>query len=323
MNRNEQVALLKMYAPSSKRKGIWREGVLQIWVTRACDRACSHCTQNSQFSGKAERISVQHFEQALQSIEGYFGVVGMFGGNPAIHPEFYNLCKLMEQYVPFEQRGIWCNHPLGKGSIMRGVFNPAVSNLNVHQSEEAHREFVREWPESIPYLKGLENDSRHSPPLTAMSDLIPDDNERWKLISNCDINRYWSSIICVVRGELRAYFCEIAGAQAMLHQYNQNWAGTGKPMPDTGLKVEPGWWKRSMVDFAEQVRTHCHHCGIPLKGYGQLANSGTMEQVTAFHKDVVAMKTSAKREVRVVENLIQLGDQTLPKATDYLENGTL
>ena len=106
-------AIQKMVSPSQRRKGIWRDGVLQIWITRACDKKCFHCTQNSQFGGKAEFITPEQFEQALDSIEGYFGVVGMFGGNPALHPKFDLLCEILRTKFPFEQRGLWCNHPRG------------------------------------------------------------------------------------------------------------------------------------------------------------------------------------------------------------------
>ena len=85
-------AISKMIAPGQKRSGIWRNGVLQIWVTRACDKACYHCTQGSNLGGKPGMITVDQFEEALKSLQcnekgGYFGVVGMFGGNPSIHPD--------------------------------------------------------------------------------------------------------------------------------------------------------------------------------------------------------------------------------------------
>jgi len=317
----EHEAIQKMVSPSQRRKGIWRDGVLQIWITRACDKKCFHCTQNSQFGGKAEFITPEQFEKALDSIEGYFGVVGMFGGNPALHPKFDLLCEILRAKFPFEQRGLWCNHPRGNGKVMQQTFNPAVSNLNVHESQEAYDEFVRDWPESKKVLKGLDGDSRHGPPLVAMSDVIADESERWDLIGNCDINKYWSSMICVFRKELRAYFCEIAASHAMLHQNNPNYNGTGQPIPDTGLKVEKGWWRKPMQDFKDQVALHCHACGIRLTGYGSLANSGPHEQVSSLHLPMIKLRDD--RHVMHVTSLDQLGEKHLPKSTDYIENGSL
>jgi hypothetical protein len=320
-------AISKMIAPGQKRSGIWRNGVLQIWVTRACDKACYHCTQGSNLGGKPGMITVEQFEEAVKSLQcnekgGYFGVVGMFGGNPAIHPEFELLCEVLRKHVPHAQRGLWCNNPLGKTDVMRKTFNPAVSNLNVHQDQAAYDDFKRGWPESAKFLKGLSEDSRHGPPLLAMQDLIQDEAERWKLISSCDINKYWSAMIGVVRGKLKAFFCEIAAAHAMLHQNNKNWRGTGDYMPDTGMDVVPGWWKRPIQDFTDQITLHCHSCGIPLKAFGSLANEGPYEQYTKTHAEIMKPKEK-KRETMLVESLVQLGEKHLPKATDYIQNSGL
>jgi hypothetical protein len=324
---NESDALGKMIAPGTRRKNIWRNGVLQIWITRACDKACFHCTQGSNLGGKPGMITVEQFAEAVDSLEcgkpgGYFGVVGMFGGNPAQHPKFEELCSVMRAKVPFMQRGLWCNNPLGKGKAMSITFNPAVSNLNVHQDQQAYDEFAKDWPASRKVLKGLSTDSRHGPPYVAMSDIVKDESERWKLIADCDINKYWSAMIGVVNGNLRAFFCEIAAAQAMLHQNNKNWMGTGLPMPDTGLPVTVGWWRKPMSEFAEQVRVHCHACGIPLKGFGALANSGPAEQYSEVHAAIMKTKTPGRNTMMVTE-LVQLGEKYLHKATDYIENGSL
>jgi organic radical activating enzyme len=301
---------------------------MQIWITRTCDKKCFHCTQNSQFGGKAEFITPEQYEQAIDSLEfgtpnAYFGVVGMFGGNPALHPQFDILCEILRAKVPFEQRGLWCNHPRGKGAIMEETFNPAVSNLNVHQDEEAWQQFLTDWPSTQKFLannlKGLDQDSRHGPPLVAMSDVIKDEGERWNLIANCDINKYWSAMVCIFRGELRAYFCEIAGAHAMLHQHNPNYNGSGHPIPDVGSPVVPGWWRHSMKAYADQVKLHCHGCGIPLKGYGALANSGPAEQISAMHLPMVKLRDS--RAIQQITDVVQLGEKHLPKSTDYIENG--
>jgi hypothetical protein len=313
-------AISKMTPPSKKRPHIWKQGVMQIWITRSCDLSCRNCTQGSNLKGKNPAITVQQFSDALDSLQGYFGVIGMFGGNPAIHPQFEELCAVMREKVPFEQRGLWCNHPRGKGAIMRETFNPAVSNLNVHQVQSAYEEFLRDWPELRKFtkdnLKGLSGDSRHVPWTTAMQDLIPSEEERWKLIADCDINKNWSAIITVFRGELRAFFCEIAGAQAVLHQDNPDY-------PDTGMAVVPGWWERPMLDFSEQVKYHCHACGIPLKGYGALANGGdgAAQQYTQTHADIVQLRIPDHTKQHVTE-VAQVASKQVPRATDYIQNGT-
>ena len=312
--KSEQV-IANMIAPAMERPSIWRKGVLQIWVTRACDKSCFACTQGSNLGGKPGMISLEHFEQACQSLQGYFGVVGIFGGNPVLHPKFEQLCEIYTKYFPYEQRGIWCNHPKGKGTLLRQVFNPAVSNLNVHLDQEAYDEFCKDWPESKAVLKGLEGDSRHSSPFVALKDVIEDEQKRWDLIAGCDINRYWSAMVCVVGGKLKGYFCEIAGSQAMLHENDPNY-------PDHGVDATVGWWRNPIEDFADQISFYCHRCGIPLRAKGELAITGKNEFVSQTHQLVYKPKTP-KRNVVVVNSLEAVGPNSLPKATDYIENGQI
>ena len=310
----EAEALAKMYAPGTKRPGKRPPGgVIQIHVGRACDKACFNCTQGSNLGGVSQFMTPKQFEQACFSLKDYFGTVGVFGGNPALSPHFEEYCKIIDKHIPFYRRGLWCNKPFGKGQFMRGTFNPKVSNLNCHLDMEAYNEFKRDWPESIPFGHRHQDDSRHSPVFVAMKDVIDDESKRWELISDCDINKHWSAMIGVFRGELRAWFCEIAGAQSILHQNNPDY-------PDTGHEVDPDWWRKPIADFAHQVRKHCHDCGVPLRGYGELACStdpNSKEQCSETHADIYKPKKT-KRKVEIVMTLEQLESKALT-FTQYLQ----
>jgi len=303
----------KMVMPGDRRP-VWRGGIIQVMVTRACDLACHHCTQGSNLAGKPVVMTPAEFETAVDSLAEYWGVIGVFGGNPAISPHFGAYCEILRAKVPFEQRGLWCNHPKGKGAIARVTFNPKHSNLNCHLSTEAHAEFARDWPESIPYLKGMDRDSIHGAPFVAIKDVIPDEAERWKLIADCDVNKFWSALVGVVPGRgLRAYFCELAYAQAALHADDPEW-------PDTGLPASPGWWQRPQADFEAQIRQHCHACGIPLRRQGQPAIGGTCEEVSATHADALRPKTKGRPvELVAIGGTISRPDRP---ATEYLSGTT-
>jgi len=310
---NEIEAIQKMVPPGQPRPQVtWKQGVLQIWITRSCDKSCFGCTQGSNLKGPFAKITLDQFDDACASLHGYFGVIGMFGGNPAVHPQFEDLCEIMRSHFDQEQCGLWCNKLFGHGAAARKTFNPAYSNLNVHLDQDAYDEFKRDWPECNPV--GLHSDSRHSPPFVAMEDVIADESKRWELISNCDINQNWSALIGTFRGELRAWFCEVAGAQAMLHQHDKDY-------PDTGTKVTPDWWRKSIESFSNQIKFHCHKCGIPLRGYGELAMSGNKEQTSEAHANIYNPKLK-NREVEVVTDLDQLKDQALGSATQYIQNST-
>lgn len=326
----EQELLQRMIAPGTHRPNKWRGGVIQIHVTRACDKSCFNCTQGSNLGGKTTFITPDQFRQACRSLKGYFGVVGAFGGNPAIHPQFDQICQVMREEVPFEQRGLWCNNPISveRARIMQATFNPSVSNLNVHLDREAYDTFKRGWPESMPF--GLEKDSRHSPCYVAMKDVIENESVRNDLIATCDINQHWSAMIGVFRGQLRAWFCEIAGAQSILHQDEPDYPDTGLAVDEDGLTrlrygdvgVHAQWWKLGMKDYAGQVRKHCHECSVPLRGYGELAQQQDdkgKEQVSATHQSVYKLKRKG-RAVELVTVLDQLNPQSLGKMTDYIGN---
>jgi organic radical activating enzyme len=299
-----------MKAPGDKRP-TWLGGVLQIHITRACDLSCTGCTQGSNLAGKPTVMSLENFEQACISLKDYHGVVGIFGGNPTMHPKFKEICEILSDVIPFEHRGLWSNNLRGYGELCRKVFNPSVSNLNVHTSQAAYNEMKRDWPESNPI--GLDYDSRHSPPFVAMQDLDIPIEKQWELIQKCDVNQLWSAMICQFRGELRGFFCELAGAQSMLHEADPNY-------PDTGLKVFPGWWRLPIDSFEDQIYKHCFECGIPLKGQGDLAVNGKLEHVSKTHARIYQLKKIQSRTVRLVEKLSDLGG-TVNRATDYIQNG--
>lgn len=309
---NEQECLNRMIAPGTPRPGKWRRGVIQVRVIRSCDLGCFGCTQASQIAGPKESMSIEHFEQALISLKGYFGVVGVFGGNPALHPEFEDICKLMQKHVPFQQRGIWCNHPRGKGKLMRETFNPAHSNLNVHMSQQAYDEFKRDWPESNPV--GLQTPSRHSPVHGSMVDLGVPESERWTRIANCDINQHWSAIIATVGDNIYAFACEIMASQAFLRRDEPGFQ-------HHGMAVEPGWWQKPMQAFADQVRAHCHHCLVPMRGKGELDVAGNvgLDQTTKLYALSFKPK-KALHSTQVIESVDQLQPDYLRTTVDYIGN---
>lgn len=302
-------ALAQMVIPSQRRKGVWLDGICQVMITRACNLSCVHCSAGSDLGGKPMMMTVEQFRQACISLESYFGVVGVFGGNPAIHPQFDKICEVMRGVIPFPRRGLWCNALLGKGAHARVTFNPKVSNLNVHMDREAYEEFRATWPESTPYLKGLDRDSVHSSPWVSMTDLGIPEEKRWEHISKCDINRWWSSLIGVWRGELRMWFCEIAAHQAMLNEGNPDY-------PDTGLPVTPDTWRRPMADWEHQVRAHCHDCGIPLRRPGRPALGSDPIEFSETHRAIARPKVRDRQVSFVgVEALTARPDRP---ATQYL-----
>jgi hypothetical protein len=292
-------------------------GVVQILVTSLCNRSCYSCTQAS--NAKRDRtypdfMPPEMFEQAVLSLKGYFAVTALFGGNPAVSPYFKDYCEIMRRHVRRDRAGIWCNDPIKVENAveMSKTFSASLSNLNCHLDPEAYRKFKEGWPSSNPF--GHDRDSRHSPPWVALKDVVPDEGERWDLISKCEINLHWSSAIGMFRGELRGFFCEVALAAALLHQHEPDY-------PDTGIdptRTYDGrqWWQLPMTSFAQQVDVACHSCGIPLRGRGQLAIGGEYEEVSKTHEAVYRPKDS-RRPLHVITSREELGGRT-DRVTNYL-----
>lgn len=301
-----------MKAPGDTRP-TWRSGVIQVQITRACELACCGCTQGSNLAGRPVVMSLANVEKALKSLQSYYGVVGIFGGNPTLHPDFPEVCELVRKYIPLEQAGLWSNNLNGYGDIVSRTFNPAYSNLNVHTDRKAYDEMVNTFPGANPI--GMK-DSRHSPPFVALKDMEDmTDDERWKLIGNCDINQYWSAMIGQFRGELRAWFCELAGAQSMLHESDPSY-------PDTGIPVTDDWWQLPISHFEHQIHKHCMECGIPLRAKGSLALGGKVEYVSETHKEIYKLKRPGSKIIQIVRNRNDLNG-IVDRATDYINNGIL
>lgn len=305
---NEKEALKKLKAPWERRpnaEGACLGGVIQIIVTSACDLACTHCTQASNLRGNVEFITPENFRTACASLQGYYGVVGMFGGNPALHPQFEELCGIMRETVPARHRGIWCNHPKGKGKIMAQTFEPICSNLNVHKSQEAYDEFKRDWPASRPF--GLQDDSMHSPVHASMIDLGLSEEDRWDAISTCDIGTKWSALIGQLQGGVYAFSCEVMYAQCRIRGIN------------TGVPVIPGWWQLPMSHFAHQYRENCHNCLVPLRGKGVLSRDTTAPELTTpMYADVYRPK--GNKSVNVTTSLSDVQPESVELMTDYIGN---
>jgi hypothetical protein len=331
---------VKMVIPSDRRPGIWRGGVIQLMVTRSCDLACHGCTAGSNLVSKPAVMTPEQFEQAVLSLgfggpEPFWGVVGVFGGNPCTSRYFEDYCRILKAHVPYAQRGLWSNRLMGRGAWARTTFNPNVSNINTHLSKEAYDEFKAEWPEAIEArpehaMRGLTDDARHGSPWISMKDLeelpFPDgsvrpntEENRWALIGGCTVNKHWSSIVGLVGGELRAFACEIMLHAAAMHAENPDWDRTGRPLPDLGLPALPGWWKRPRTDFDEQFRTFCHNCSVPLNRPGQLAIGGEREEFSERHRWIARPKVRGREVAFVSSETLEKRDRP---ATEYLKGVT-
>ncbi len=267
-------ALARMRPPS-------RMGIICIDITNKCDLGCSNCTRLLVNQDKFWDMTPENFRLALRSLEGYPGTIAIIGGNPCMHPKFAELCRIFVEEIPEKkQRGLWTNNVFKHADLSKETFG--VFNLNPHNSKRGVA--------SLDPLKNLgwyyEGHSDHSSLLAAVQDLY-EPVEMWERIGRCDINQNWSASIVQVRGELKAYFCEVAASFDLAR------GGTH------GKDVVPGWWRAPFAAFHDQVDRFCPGCGVPAKVKGHLDH----EEIDTYSRTNadIAQKSVVNKKRKVVE----------------------
>lgn len=160
-------------------------------------------------------------------MKGFPKMTGIMGGEPLLHPEFEKFCKYALSQIPKEQLGLWSGFPKGL---------------------ERYREIICQTFGNIFLNDHSRPDIFHCPILVAAEEVIPDKKEMFLAIDHCWLQESWSASI----NPKGAFFCEIAAAMSILFNGSNGW------------KVEPGWWKRTVKDYKEQIEEFCPKCGVAL-----------------------------------------------------------
>lgn len=227
--------------------------IIQIDVTNACPQRCSNCTRFCGHHTSPYYMDHDFFRKAVDSMDGFRGVVGMMGGEPTLHPDFEKmvlyLCgkrnpgKYSHSLRPIKDMNHHMKEHLiaKKGELIKKGRAGLWSALNKHYLK--HFEVIND---SFDYqiLNDHDNTCMHQALLVSRKELgIPD--EEWeKKRDACWIQNTWSASI-TPKG---AFFCEIAAMLDILFD------GPG------GWKVEPGWWQRDISDYKDQLHW-CELCG--------------------------------------------------------------
>lgn len=265
-----------------------RQWCIQACVSSFCRRSCANCTRLLAHEPKRYNMSLDHFEQCMKSVCDFptdsepdvhhrRKVVGMFGGEPLLHPQFPDLVELMCQYIPNPaHRGLWTGEPwthykhpkygesrshvlklLGPhptGATHAGNHQCGYLNYNLHGDPS---------PPNDLNIVSADNGchSKHQPILVAIDEVVEDDNLRWKLIQDCWVQRDWSAAYAYdSNDEPKFYFCEVASAIDRVFRLG------------LGLPVEPGVW-RGDISFSGntphgpyrfQIEEACLRCGVSL-----------------------------------------------------------
>lgn len=275
--------------------------IIQIVITTACNiYKCSNCTQLLPFRHDYTHMSQDCFKQALDSLQGWQGVVALFGGNPCSHPQFPLFCSMLEEAVPDQsKRGLWSNDFLGHARVVQNTFFPyGRFNLNVHRSQKAYNQMHIYTPGRI-IEQSLTEPAWHSPILAYWKDMGLTRDEWEDAREHCDVNQKWSAALVERQGQPYAYFCEVAAALDGVRGVNN------------GIPATPGWWRYPIGFFQGQIRQCCDQgCGIPLKLKGH--------QDLNFTYDVSKSMLPLVEEGKTSVNITLPEPIKVQESTDYM-----
>ena len=300
---------------------------IQIELTSACVLRCSNCTRFCGTHNVPFFLEENEFKAAIDSVVEYakqpHALVGFMGGEPLLHPQFRQFCEYAITKIPREKLGLWSTFPAGgKYPEYREIICKTFGNvlLNDHSRDDilhapvlmASEEYFRKpcakcdgkgktYPAGPIWRLGETITEESETEAAKIRDVlaepcdvchgtgqVTDEQNLFLATEHCWIQEQWSSAI----NPKGAWFCEVAAALSDLFDGPYGW------------KVEPGWWKRTPMEFAEQRKWACTKCGaaLPLERVRNSQDNrddvspGNLERLKAIKSRKVAKGEYAVRE---------------------------
>ena len=274
--------------------------IIQIDITNACTKKCSNCTRFCGNHRKPFMMDFDTFKRAVDSLQGFPGIVGIMGGEPTLHPQFEEFVSYFAS--KFGKRGILDNAraPITNfnAHIVGNVFDIDNSNQRglwsvLGKRYYEHFELIQETF-GYQVVNDHASPSDHAALLITRKELgIPD--EEWiPMRDNCWIQNRWSASI----HPKGAFFCEVAAA------LDQTFDGPG------GWEIEPGWWKRKPEDFKEQLEL-CEMCSACLKVPTRNANDEIDDVSPLMYEKLVQIRSPKIKQNLI--NIVEVGCDGQPK----------
>ena len=195
---------------------------VQIEVTNACNLQCANCSRFVGHHKEPYFMDIQLVGKAIDSLEGFPGVIGIMGGEPTKHPQFSEICKLVQRKIPMEKRGLWTNGY--KWKEYKSLIKKTFANKVLYNPKD--------------------NTQKHHPMLIAIEEVVEDKHYVQELVNKCWVRTKWAASI----NPKGCFFCEIAAALDVLFE------GPG------GHPIEKGWWEKPPQEFDDQIRRYCYRC---------------------------------------------------------------
>ncbi len=196
--------------------------IIQVETCTVCANRCSGCTRGIHLRDSLNFHTLEYIEQALKSLSETKYIVGCFGGEPTLHPEFEKICHLYQKYYTKSQCGLWTSGG-NKFKEHRKLIDQTFGIINYNNHSGA---------------------VFHQPPFISVKEIISDDIERSQLITMCWVHHLWSAII-TPNG---AYFCEVAST--LDHFLKKN----------LGVPFDKNWLKDQRLNKQYELCQECGMC---------------------------------------------------------------
>lgn len=225
--------------------------IIQIELTNACINKCSNCTRFCGWHQKPFYMDFETFKKAVDSLQGFQGMIGIMGGEPTLHPQFSKFVDYLNYKYPSQSLPLIL--PQESFNDYRQIYLSQLDNIKKGLWSclgKKYYENFEQISDSFNYqcINDHRNNGQHQALLVARKDLGISDKQFQILRDNCWIQNLWSASI-TPKG---CFFCEIAAALDILFD------GPG------GWKIEKEWWKRQPKDFGQQLKW-CQYCSACLK----------------------------------------------------------
>jgi hypothetical protein len=250
---------------------------IHILITNICNLACGGCHQHCGRIPK-EKLFFIDLEELTWVIDWIIAHtqakrIGIFGGEPSIHPKYEEILDLFRSYKEKAQFVIFTNNYLKQVEPQSGpqMFFPKGEDNIVY------------WvsPKDNP-------DFRFEPTLVAPIDIYGEQDKEfyWNLAkANC---HQWNHCHCLIMHK-RAYICETAGGMDNMTGENNGWE----------LKWGEKSYDRSEEEIRAQASHFCHRCAWCLpadikNNFTQRISDPTLVTISNINlvkKDVVVVAT--------------------------------
>jgi hypothetical protein len=196
-----------------------------IDITNHCHIGnCTYCSRFERHVPASKRyfMSLETIEAALIAYRGFPNPIGIIGGEPQLHPQFNDICLLLQKHNLRGKYGLWTSINPAKSK-----YSEMIGRTFGFVAYNEHNQFQLQT-------------CRHQPLTLALQDMVPNKDLQKDLAEQCYFRLKW----CGTVNPNGAFHCEIAAALALL-------------MDKRGWDVKSGWWNN---DWHEQYE-FCLMCG--------------------------------------------------------------